>query len=68
MPAKYDVLAEFKKVKNIDPICLFGSKESKSLYNLFKDADLKIKILPGGHHFNYDYEGISASMISELGK
>jgi type IV secretory pathway VirJ component len=63
---KYDVLAELKKIKQIEPITFFGSKEDINIRNHFKEAGIKTIILAGGHHFNNDYETISMNLHKHI--
>ena len=60
---KYNVLEEIKKIKALNPVCIFGEEEDSSLRNHFSETGAKIITLPGNHHYNNDYTAIIASIL-----
>lgn len=63
---KYNVLAEVKKIKSLNPVCLFGNDESEELRSHFVAAGVKVQTLPGNHHFNEDYQALSLAIVRGL--
>ena len=63
---KYNVLAEVKKIKSLNPVCLFGNEESEELRSHFVAAGVKVETLPGNHHFNDDYQALSLAIVRGL--
>lgn len=64
---KYDVLAELKKIpvrKNVS--CIFGREEDGQDPKLFQAAGATLRILPGEHHYNNDFNAISAEIVKSL--
>jgi len=60
---KYNVLDEIKKIKEFNPICVFGEEEGSSLRNHFSESGAKIVILPGNHHYNNDYRALAEIIL-----
>lgn len=60
---KYNVLDEIKKIKEFNPICVFGEEEGSSLRNHFSESGAKIVILPGNHHYNNDYHALAEIIL-----
>ncbi|WDF70527.1 virulence factor [Sphingobacterium oryzagri] len=56
--APYDVVAEFKKTAGVRRICLFGDTEDATIAQAFKRIGVPVDILPGGHHYNNDFNEI----------
>ena len=52
---KYDVIEEILKIKSSNPVCIFGEEEESVVRNHFSEAGIKIKTLPGTHHYNNDF-------------
>jgi type IV secretory pathway VirJ component len=61
---KYNVVAELKKSVSKLVLCIFGKEEDSSGHNLFKAAGADIKLLPGNHHYENDYNAISKEIIN----
>jgi len=62
----YDVSAEFKKIREIPAVCLFGAAEDQYIINQFRMAGIKVEIIPGNHHFNNDFPKIVSAMLKEI--
>jgi type IV secretory pathway VirJ component len=60
---KYNVIEEIKKIKALNPVCIFGEEENSTLRNHFSETGTKIVILPGNHHYNNDYKAIITSIL-----
>ena len=56
---KYNVLGELKKIKSLNPVCVFGNEEDAESRNHFAQAGIKVETLPGNHHYNNDYSGMA---------
>lgn len=63
---KYNVIAEFKKIKGIPAICCFGTEESEKTRNEFSQNGIKVNLLPGNHHFNDDFSAITNMILKEV--
>ncbi len=63
---KYDVVAEMKKLKTLQPVCIFGSQESAAVRKKFAEAGMKIITLPGNHHYNENYCGLAGAVIKSI--
>ncbi|HMI03267.1 MAG TPA: AcvB/VirJ family lysyl-phosphatidylglycerol hydrolase [Pedobacter sp.] len=61
---KYDVIAEFKKLKIVPYLCCFGSAEGEEIRQKFNNNGIKTVALPGNHHFNNDYSGIVRATLN----
>ena len=62
----YDVVAELKKV-SLRKLCIFGAGEDGGIEAKFRNIGAPVEILPGGHHFDNDYEAIVAKVIGSRG-
>jgi type IV secretory pathway VirJ component len=63
---KYDVLHELNSIESLNPICIFGNDEDVELKNRFISAHIKIKTLPGNHHYDNDYNALAEAIIKNL--
>lgn len=63
---KYNVIAEYKKLKGIPAICFFGTEEDEKIRSAFSQNGIKVGLLPGNHHFNDDFSGISSTILKEI--
>jgi type IV secretory pathway VirJ component len=61
---KYDVPTELKKLVIKHVTCIFGNEEDRGPQNLFKESGAQIKLLPGTHHYNNNYEAISGEILN----
>jgi type IV secretory pathway VirJ component len=48
----FNVISEIKKIKSLNPVCIFGEEESEDLRSTFSDSGVKVLIIPGDHHYN----------------
>lgn len=60
----YNVIAEYKKIREIPAVCLFGSAEDAETKDSFSKAGIKVKTIPGSHHFNDDFSRIAKELMS----
>ncbi|WP_316812200.1 AcvB/VirJ family lysyl-phosphatidylglycerol hydrolase [Pedobacter heparinus] len=60
----YNVIAEYKKIREIPVVCLFGAAEDTENIVRFSKAGIKVKTIPGNHHFNDDFSGIVKEMLN----
>jgi type IV secretory pathway VirJ component len=63
---KYDVLSELKKSAAKNIICIFGEEEDSEDHGLFKAAGATIKLIPGTHHYNNNFNAISNEIINSF--
>ncbi|WP_316815462.1 AcvB/VirJ family lysyl-phosphatidylglycerol hydrolase [Pedobacter nyackensis] len=62
----YDVPEEYKKIREMPAVCLFGAAEDQDTTNQFRKVGVKIGIIPGNHHFNDDFTRIVSAMLKEI--
>ena len=62
----YDVIEEMKKINTLNPICVFGEEEEPVVRNHFSEAGIKIKTLPGTHHYNNDFNALAESILKSF--
>ncbi len=63
---KYHVIDELKRIKEFNPVCVFGSEEDSSMRNHFTDSGIKMEILPGSHHYNNDYAALAEIVLKKF--
>ena len=60
----FDVLAELRKSKGrVHTVCIFGSEEDQQPAKLFEAAGASIRVLPGQHHYDNDYDAIVKEIL-----
>ena len=64
--SQYDVIAETKKIKALNPVCIFGQKEDEGEKMRFAKNGIQVVNIPGGHHFTDDYGSIVEAMMQRL--
>jgi type IV secretory pathway VirJ component len=62
----YDVVAELRKSASKNIVCVFGTDEDSDTHKWFKAAGAEIKLLPGSHHYNNDFEAISREIFYSI--
>lgn len=60
----YNVLTELRKSANRNVVCIFGQDEDSYVNVLFKAAGARIRLLPGSHHYDNDYNAIVQEIIN----
>jgi type IV secretory pathway VirJ component len=65
---KYNVIAELKKIKSLDPVCIFGEDEDDNVRKQFVDNGITVITLPGSHHYNNDFNAITEDVLKYLRK
>lgn len=63
---KYNVVAEYKKIKGIPAVCYFGAEEDEKTRKTFSQNGITVGILPGNHHFNDDFPRIVKGVLKEI--
>jgi len=63
---RFDVIVEAKKIKLLNPLCIFGQKEDDGEKMRFAKNGLQVVNIPGGHHFSDDYGSIVDAMMQNL--
>ncbi len=63
---KYDVVNEIKKIKSLNPVCVFGNEEDLDIRKHFSATGVQVKLLPGSHHYNDDFNTVSAIIIKDF--
>ncbi len=59
----YDVVAELKKSGKVPVICIFGESEDPSDQAPFHLPHVKIRTIPGSHHYKDDFPLISETLL-----
>jgi type IV secretory pathway VirJ component len=62
----YNVPAELKKTNTKHVTCIFGEEEDSGQLKLFKESGALIKLLPGKHHYNNDFDSIVHEITDTL--
>lgn len=60
----YDVIAELKRTTGLKKLCIFGDTEDKELTQTFKQSGTQVEVLPGGHHYNNDYNALVHTILN----
>ena len=63
---KYNVLRETEALKSIKHLCMFGDKEDSATARQFKEKGLPVVILPGGHHYDNDYQAVVNNILTRI--
>jgi len=63
---KYDVISELLKIKGLNPTCVFGDEEELNIRNKFSSAGIKIRTLPGDHHYNKDSKVTAETILNDF--
>lgn len=63
---KYNVLEEMKKIKDLNPICIFGDGEDSQEREYFKEAGITVQLLPGEHHYKNNYKAVAEMIYNNL--
>lgn len=63
---KYNVLAELIRSSFDHVVCVFGEEENADSHKLFKAAGASIKLLPGSHHYDNNFNAISNEIINSI--
>ncbi len=59
----YDVVAELRKTSGVQKLCLFGDGEDATVVQAFKRIGVNVEILPGGHHYNNNFNAIADATL-----
>ena len=60
-----EVLPEALQVKQ-PVLCVYGEKEENSICPLLKGDNVKKLMMPGGHHFDHEYDPIINSIFNNM--
>lgn len=63
---EYNIVDEIKRIRPLHPVCVFGDEDDENVIKEFQEAGAKIVMLPGGHHFNDDYEAVSEVILKNI--
>jgi len=63
---KFDVVSELTKISSLNPVCIFGDDEEQNTRNEFSKSGIKIKMLPGDHHYNNDFKAIANIILNDF--
>jgi len=58
----YNVIDEIDKIKIVPTLIIFGEGEKSKVPALLTDTSVKIKIIPGDHHYKFDIQLIIKTM------
>lgn len=62
----YYVLPEIEKIKSIPVLCLYGDDEKDSICLQLPSGHFKVVPLPGGHHYDGNYERIEKEIMDSI--
>ena len=63
---KYDVLAELKKVKSMEALCIFGAMENAGVTKEFRTSGNRVVTLKGNHYYNNDQLLLANTIINDI--
>ena len=63
---KYNVLSELKKIKSLNPVCIFGNDEDIELRNHFSATGIRVETLPGNHHYENNYKVVAEIVYKDF--
>lgn len=63
---KYDVISELVNIRLLNPICVFGAEEESNTTKKFSESGIKIKILPGDHHYNKNSKATAEAVLNDF--
>lgn len=63
---KYNVLSEVKKIKSLNPVCIFGKEENIELRNDFSATGVRFETLPGSHHYDNNYKAVAEMIYKDF--
>ncbi len=64
----FDVIGEMKAIDLTKTSIFFGSDESPEVRQAFSQTGVKVQIVPGGHHFDDDYETLAELLVKQMMK
>ncbi|HXW96643.1 MAG TPA: AcvB/VirJ family lysyl-phosphatidylglycerol hydrolase [Gemmatimonadales bacterium] len=64
--ATYRVLPEVEKLQGHPMLCIYGAKEDDSLCPNLPPGLADLAKLPGGHHFDGDYQGLATLILHHV--
>ncbi len=63
---EFDVVREMKAIDAKKSTIFFGSDEREEVRQVFQQTGAKVQIVPGGHHFDDDYEALAEILVKEM--
>jgi len=64
----YKVTDQIRKIKLLNPVCIFGLEESTKTRAHFSETGVKIITLPGDHHYNDNPTAAAIAILNEATK
>lgn len=61
----YKVIEEIRKIRLLQPVCIFGKEESAKTREHFGEAGIKIITVPGDHHYNDNPSAAATVILNE---
>jgi type IV secretory pathway VirJ component len=62
------ILPEYQKMSRTNTLCVFGAGDKDSLCADFPAGTAGMAELPGGHHFDGDYDGLARLILKSAGR
>jgi type IV secretory pathway VirJ component len=63
---KYDVLGQMRKIKSLNPICIFGNGEDPIEPEHFSATGIRVELLQGDHHYNNDCKAVATIILKDF--
>ncbi len=59
-------LPEVQRLRDVRFLCVYGAEEDDSICPQLRGTGVALAQLPGGHHFDGDYEALAATILAHL--
>jgi len=63
VPGGLPIAPEMQRIAGVKLICLYGADDSDSKCERYASSRVQLVKLPGGHHFNGDYAGLTRAIM-----
>lgn len=63
----FPLLPVIKRLRDVPVLCVYGQEDAEGLCPLLGGSEAKVRPLPGGHHFEGDYESVARTILQEAG-
>ncbi len=67
-PTGTPTMPELKRLSGVPFTCIYGADETDSVCPQLRDGKIRLVKLPGGHHFNGDYNAVANAVLVKIGQ
>jgi type IV secretory pathway VirJ component len=61
-----ETLPEVRRMRGVRFLCIYGAEEDDSICPQLQGSNALVAKLPGGHHFDGDYDKLAATILGAL--